>query len=147
MLRIRLEMRNYVPLILTPRTPDGLGRALGKAHRRYSSFVNLGLRVTGHLIQSRFASVVVDEARCAELGVRAAGLDDCHAAAEGGRRAAPSRPFGKSEIMVVFLLCRHDDAVRRPAPENLPLTRHQALISLINSRHCQAGPLTKLDET
>jgi putative transposase len=33
-------MPNYVHLILTPRTPEGLGRALGKAHRRYSAFVN-----------------------------------------------------------------------------------------------------------
>lgn len=55
-------MPNHVHLILTPRTSDGLGRALGKAHRRYSSFINTRLRVTGHLFQSRFASVVMDEA-------------------------------------------------------------------------------------
>jgi putative transposase len=55
-------MPNHVHLILTPRTPDGLGRALGKAHRRYSSFVNARARVTGHLFQARFASVVMDEA-------------------------------------------------------------------------------------
>ena len=28
---------NHVHLILTPQTPEGLGRALGKAHRRYFS--------------------------------------------------------------------------------------------------------------
>ena len=33
-------MPNHVHLILTPRTPEGLARALGKAHRRYSAFVN-----------------------------------------------------------------------------------------------------------
>ncbi len=55
-------MPNHVHLILTPATPEGLGRALGKAHRRYSSFINARLRVTGHLFQSRFASVVMDEA-------------------------------------------------------------------------------------
>ena len=33
-------MPNHVHPILTPQTPEGLGRALGKAHRRYSAFVN-----------------------------------------------------------------------------------------------------------
>ena len=33
-------MPNHVHLILAPATPEGLGRALGKAHRRYSAFVN-----------------------------------------------------------------------------------------------------------
>lgn len=54
-------MPNHVHLILTPSTPDGLARALGKAHRRYSAFVNARLRVTGHLFQSRFGSVAMDE--------------------------------------------------------------------------------------
>ena len=54
-------MPNHVNLILAPRTPEGLGRALGKAHRRYSSFVNARARATGHLFQGRFSSVVMDE--------------------------------------------------------------------------------------
>jgi putative transposase len=54
-------MPNHVHLILTPRTPESLGRALGKAHRRYSAFVNARMRVTGHLFQARFSSVVMDE--------------------------------------------------------------------------------------
>ncbi len=54
-------MPNHVHLILAPTTGDGLARALGKAHRRYSAFVNARLRVTGHLFQSRFGSVVMDE--------------------------------------------------------------------------------------
>ncbi len=54
-------MPDHVHLILTPMTTDGLARALGKAHRRYSVFVNARLRVTGHLFQSRFGSVVMDE--------------------------------------------------------------------------------------
>ena len=54
-------MPNHVHLILTPATPEGLGRALGKAHRRYSAFVNARNRVTGHLFQARFSSVVMDE--------------------------------------------------------------------------------------
>ena len=54
-------MPNHVHLILTPTTADGLARAFGKAHRRYSAFVNARLRVTGHLFQSRFGSVAMDE--------------------------------------------------------------------------------------
>ena len=54
-------MPNHVHLILTPRTPKGLGRALGKAHRRTSAFVNARMRVTGHPFQARFSSVAMDE--------------------------------------------------------------------------------------
>jgi putative transposase len=54
-------MPDHVHLILTPQTPEALGRALGKAHRRYSAFVNARMRVTGHLFQARFSSVVMDE--------------------------------------------------------------------------------------
>lgn len=54
-------MPNHVHLILTPATPEGLGRALGKTHRRYSAFVNARNRVTGHLFQARFSSAVMDE--------------------------------------------------------------------------------------
>ncbi len=55
-------MPNHMHLILTPATPEGLGRALGETHRRYSSVINARLRVTGHLFQSRYGSVVMDEA-------------------------------------------------------------------------------------
>ena len=54
-------MPNHVHLILTPSTPEGLGRALGETHRRYSAVINARLRATGHLFQSRFGSVVMDE--------------------------------------------------------------------------------------
>jgi putative transposase len=57
-------MPNHVHLILTPTTEDGLSRAVGEAHRRYTAFVNARARVTGHLFQSRFASFVMDEAHC-----------------------------------------------------------------------------------
>jgi putative transposase len=52
---------NHVHLILVPDREEALGRALGETHRRYSSVVNARLRVTGHLFQSRFGSVVMDE--------------------------------------------------------------------------------------
>jgi putative transposase len=55
-------MPNHVHLILTPSDEPGLGLAVGEAHRRYTNFVNARGRWTGHLFQSRFASVVMDEA-------------------------------------------------------------------------------------
>jgi putative transposase len=54
-------MPNHVHLVLTPSTPDGLARAVGEAHRRYTAFFNARARVTGHLFQGRFASRVMDE--------------------------------------------------------------------------------------
>jgi len=55
-------MPNRVHLILNPATADALGRAVGEAHRRYTNFINARGRWTGHLFQSRFASVAMDEA-------------------------------------------------------------------------------------
>jgi putative transposase len=55
-------MPNHVHLILTPTTPEGLSRAVGEAHRRYTAFFNARARTTGHLFQSRFASAAMDEA-------------------------------------------------------------------------------------
>jgi putative transposase len=52
-------MPNHVHLILNPRQADGLGRAVGEAHRRYTNFINARGRWTGHLFQSRFASVAI----------------------------------------------------------------------------------------
>ena len=52
---------NHVHLILTPTRADGLGPAVGEAHRRYTNFINARGRWTGHLFQSRFASVAMDE--------------------------------------------------------------------------------------
>lgn len=54
-------MPNHVHLILVPAHPDGLARALGETHRRYTGFVNARARQTGHLFQSRFGSVAMDE--------------------------------------------------------------------------------------
>ncbi len=55
-------MPNHVHLILTPTRVDGLGLAVGEAHRRYTNFINARGRWTGHLFQRRFASVAMDEA-------------------------------------------------------------------------------------
>jgi putative transposase len=54
-------MPNHVHLILKPTRADDLGRAVGEAHRRYTNFINARGRWTGHLFQSRFSSVVLDD--------------------------------------------------------------------------------------
>ena len=54
-------MPNHVHLILRPMRSGDLGRAVGEAHRRYTNFINARGRWTGHLFQSRFSSVVLDD--------------------------------------------------------------------------------------
>ncbi len=54
-------MPNHVHLILRPAHSGDLGHAIGEAHRRYTNFINARGRWTGHLFQSRFASVVLDD--------------------------------------------------------------------------------------
>ncbi len=54
-------MPNHVHLILVPDRGEALGRAVGETHRRYSAVVNARKRVTGHVFQSRYGSVVMDE--------------------------------------------------------------------------------------
>ncbi len=55
-------MPNHVHLILTQKTAGGIGRAVGETHRRYTNFINARGRWTGHLFQSRFGCVAMDEA-------------------------------------------------------------------------------------
>jgi putative transposase len=73
-------MPNHVHLIAVPRSADGLRRAIGEVHRRYSRMVNFREGWRGHLWQGRFASCVLDEphlltaARYVELNPVRAGL-------------------------------------------------------------------------
>jgi len=55
-------MPNHVHLIAVPSDKDGLRETFADAHRRYTGYINARLRVTGHLWQGRFGSVVMDEA-------------------------------------------------------------------------------------
>ena len=52
---------NHVHRILKPTHRGDLGQAVGEAHRRYTNFINARGRWTGHLFQSRFASVMLDD--------------------------------------------------------------------------------------
>ena len=54
-------MPNHVHLIAVPETPEGLTRAIGEAHRRYTRHINFRENWRGHLWQGRFASYVMDE--------------------------------------------------------------------------------------
>ena len=59
-------MPNHVHPVLTPRTGDAPGLAVGEAHRRYTNFVNVRAGWTGHLFQSRFA-VIAHGVGCAPV--------------------------------------------------------------------------------
>ena len=73
-------MPNHAHLLAVPRSEEGLGRAIGEAHRRYTRRVNFREKWRGCLWQGRFASFVMDEpyllaaARYVELNPVRAGL-------------------------------------------------------------------------
>ena len=53
-------MPNHVHLIAVPESQDGLRRAVGEAHRRYTRRINFREGWRGHLWQGRFSSFVMD---------------------------------------------------------------------------------------
>jgi putative transposase len=73
-------MPNHIHLIAVPNTEDGLRRAVGEAHRRYTRRINFREKWRGYLWQGRFASFIMDEpyllaaARYVELNPVRAGL-------------------------------------------------------------------------
>jgi putative transposase len=73
-------MPNHVHLIALPETEEGLARAIGEAHRRYTRRINFREGWRGHLWQERFASFPMDEsyllaaARYVEMNPVAAGM-------------------------------------------------------------------------
>lgn len=54
-------MPNHVHLIAVPESEEGLCRAIGEAHRRYTRYINSQKGWKGHLWQGRFASFPMDE--------------------------------------------------------------------------------------
>ncbi|MDD3813990.1 MAG: transposase [Desulfocapsaceae bacterium] len=52
-------MTNHVHLIAIPDKPEGLARAVGEAHRRYTRMINFRNNVRGYLFQGRFSSCPV----------------------------------------------------------------------------------------
>ena len=95
-------MPNHVHLIAVPKSEDGLRRAIGKAHRRYTRRVNFREQWRGHLWQGRFASFVLDEpyllaaARYVELNPVRAGLATC--AERLSLEQCPGSPEGEGRL-------------------------------------------------
>lgn len=54
-------MPNHIHLIAVPHSEEGLARAIGEAHRRYTRMINFRENWRGHLWQDRFASYLMDE--------------------------------------------------------------------------------------
>lgn len=54
-------MPNHVHVVVVPETEDGLRKAIGEAHRRYSRMINFREKWKGHLWQGRVASYPMDE--------------------------------------------------------------------------------------
>lgn len=54
-------MSNHVHLIAVPISAEGLARAIGEVHRRYTRRINFCEQWRGHLWQERFASFPMDD--------------------------------------------------------------------------------------
>jgi putative transposase len=97
-------MPNHIHLIAVPHLEDGLGRAIGEAHRRYTRRINFREKWRGYLWQGRFASFVMDEpyllaaARYVELNPVRAGLTPD--AAEWPWSSARSHLSGRDDRLV-----------------------------------------------
>jgi len=57
-------MPNHVHLVAVPREAQGLARAIGEAHRRYTRRINFRKEWRGYLWQGRFGSCVMDREHC-----------------------------------------------------------------------------------
>lgn len=99
---------SHVPLVLVPKDDMGLSRAIGAAHRRYTHFINLRGRWTGHPFQSRFASLAMDESHLM-AAVRYVRLDPARV---GLAARAQDRPWSS----VRAHLKKEDDALVAVAP-------------------------------
>lgn len=53
-------MSNHVHIIATPRTVEGMSRAIGDTHMRYAQHCHADLGSSGHLWQGRFSSCPLD---------------------------------------------------------------------------------------
>jgi len=108
-------MPNHVHLIAVPATADGLARAIGEAHRRYTRRINFRENWRGYLWQGRFASFPMDEtwllraARYVELNPVRAKL--CKVPWRWRWSSAAAHVNGKDDVLAVAapLLERADE--------------------------------------
>lgn len=101
-------MPNHVHLIAVPQNEEGLARAIGEAHRRYTRRINFRENWRGHLWQERFASYPMDAqhllaaVRYIEMNPVTAGLVE--------------NPEGYRLSSVHAHLAKNDDDLTRVAP-------------------------------
>jgi putative transposase len=101
-------MPNHVHLIVVPSHADGLRETFADAHRRYTGFINTRMRITGHLWQGRYGSVVMDEAHL-EHAVRYVSLNPVRA-----RLVQRAQDWQWSSVSAH--LARKDDKLVKVAP-------------------------------
>ncbi len=54
-------MPNHVHLVAVPASEEGLRKAIGESHRRYTRYINFLKGWRGYLWQERFSSYLMDE--------------------------------------------------------------------------------------
>jgi putative transposase len=97
-------MPNHIHLIAVPGSEQGLRRAIGEAHRRYTRRINFREKWRGYLWQGRFASFIMDAdyllaaARYVELNPVRAGL--VAKAEEWPRSSARAHLSGRDDRLV-----------------------------------------------
>ena len=101
-------MPNHVHLIAVPSAANGLARAIGEAHRRYTREINHREGWRGHLWQDRFTSFPMDEAYLL-TAARYVALNPVRACL---RRKPEAYPWSSAKAH----LAGHDDALVKTAP-------------------------------
>ncbi len=101
-------MPNHVHLIATPETAEGLRRAIGEAHRRYTVHINRREDWRGYLWQGRFASFPMDQPHLL-MAARYIELNPLRARLAGG---AADYPWSSARAH----LAGHDDRLVKTAP-------------------------------
>jgi hypothetical protein len=122
MLRIRHDMPNHLHLIPTPTTLEGLSRAVGEAHRRYTAFVNARARVTGHLFQNYGDMIHIARLGPVRSRVNGNGRACALISEDGTMRSSPCGLFWRSRLVLAnFWKCRrarrrNSSALKASAP-------------------------------
>jgi len=101
-------MPNHVHLIAMPEAAEGLARAIGEAHRRYTRRINAREGWTGFLWQGRFASCPLDGPHL----IAAARYVEQNPVRAGLARRAEDWPWSSARAH----LERRDDALARAGP-------------------------------
>jgi len=99
-------MPNHVHLIAVPQSEDGLRRAIGEAHRRYTRRINFREDWRGHLWQGRFSSFVMDN-KYLQMAVRYIAMNPVKA----GLSKRPEQYRWSSTA--AYLTGKEDDLIKR----------------------------------